>query len=182
MGLNWVATYCPGASYILKTDSDMFINTEYLITSLLKPDQPPRFNYFTGYLIANDPPIRNIKKKRYVSPEEYPADKYPVFCSGTGYVFSAGLASKIVKVSPAIRWLHIEDAYVGLCLEHLGVQPVAPPKETDFNVRKVTYTDCGYNQLVSSHGFRPGEIISFWNRLQQNKHSCVLVGTDNPPS
>ncbi|KAK7888860.1 hypothetical protein WMY93_024420 [Mugilogobius chulae] len=42
MGMNWVATHCPQVSYVMKTDSDMFVNTEYLIQKLLKPELPPK--------------------------------------------------------------------------------------------------------------------------------------------
>lgn len=173
MGLNWVATHCPGASYVMKTDSDMFINTEYLVNVLLKPDQPPRLNYFTGFLMRNARPIRDSNNKWYASPQDYPEDTYPVFCSGTGYVFSADLTSKIVKISLVVRWLHLEDVYIALCLQRLGLQPVAPPRGSDFSNWRVAYTDCRYNQLVTSHGVWPGEIIAFWNQLQQNKHNCT---------
>ncbi|XP_068099322.1 beta-1,3-galactosyltransferase 2-like isoform X2 [Hyperolius riggenbachi] len=172
MGLHWASTYCPKATYIMKTDSDMFVNTEYLIKSVLKPDQPPRKDFFTGYLMINASPIRNLDSKWYVTPEEYPELSYPPFCSGTGYVFSGDLPSKIVRISPNIRWLHLEDVYIGLCLNRLGVEPVAPPRDSDFNPWRVGYSDCGYNHIVTSHQLRPGEIIYYWNRVQQNKHNC----------
>ncbi|CAI9611522.1 unnamed protein product [Staurois parvus] len=172
-GFNWISTYCPNASYVMKTDSDMFVNTEHLVYRVLKPDEPPRVNYFTGYMMINGTPIRNLDSKWYVPPEEYPEDSYPLFCSGTGYAFSGDLATKIVKVSPAIRWIHLEDAFVGLCLDKLGVLPEAPPKDTDFNPWKVVYSDCEYSKIVTSHEFSPGEMIYYWNQLQQNKQKCV---------
>ncbi|XP_071984057.1 beta-1,3-galactosyltransferase 2-like [Engystomops pustulosus] len=172
MGLNWITTYCPHALYIMKTDSDMFVNPEYLVNELLKPNQPPKTNYFTGYLMLNGSPIRNLDSKWYVSPEVYPEEKYPPFCSGTGYVLSGDLSHKIVKVSTSIRWIHLEDVFIGLCLYKVGVQPVAPPKNSDFNSWRVMYSDCGYHRLVTSHGVSPGEILHYWNRLQSNKHRC----------
>ncbi|KAM4722862.1 beta-1,3-galactosyltransferase 2-like [Rhinophrynus dorsalis] len=173
MGMNWVATYCPHVSYVMKTDSDMFVNTEYLIQKLLKPDLPPRTNYFTGYLMKGLSPIRNKDSKWYMSPDLYPGNMYPLFCSGTGYVFSGDLAKKIFKVSLSFRHLHLEDVYVGLCLAKLGVQPVAPPKQSDFNHWRIPYSDCLYNQIITSHQFQPSELIIYWNQLQQNKHACA---------
>ncbi|XP_068098395.1 beta-1,3-galactosyltransferase 2-like [Hyperolius riggenbachi] len=172
MGLHWVATYCPKASYVMKTDSDMFVNTEYLIKTVLKPDQPRRQNYFTGDLMVGFAPYRDKGIKWYVSPEEYPEESYPLFCSGTGYVFSADLACKIVMISPTVRWLYLEDVFVGLCLKKLGMEPVAPPKDSDFNHGNVEYSDCKYNQIVTAHELSPEEIIHCWNKLQQNKHTC----------
>lgn len=173
MGLHWVAKYCPQASYIMKTDSDMFVNTEYLVHTLLKPDQPPRKNYFTGYLMRGYAPNRNKESKWYMSPDLYPGEEYPLFCSGTGYVFSGDLAEKILNISASIRLLHLEDVFVGICLDKLEIPPVPPPKDSDFNHWKVSYSHCVYNQLVTSHQFEPQELISYWNNLQQNKHTCI---------
>ncbi|KAE8611054.1 hypothetical protein XENTR_v10012319 [Xenopus tropicalis] len=172
MGMHWIATFCPNVSYIMKTDSDMFVNTEHLIYRLLKPDAAPQTNYFTGYFMKGYAPNRNKNSKWYMPPELYPGDLYPPFCSGTGYVFSGDLAEKIYKVSLSIPRLHLEDVYIGVCLEKLGIKPVPPPKESYFNIWRVYYSDCVYNQIVTSHQFQPSELLKYWNQLQQNRHVC----------
>ncbi|NP_001088013.1 uncharacterized protein LOC494704 [Xenopus laevis] len=172
MGMNWVATYCPKVLYVMKTDSDMFVNTEYLIHKLLKPDLPPRTNYFTGYLMRGYAPNRNKDSKWYMPQDLYPSERYPVFCSGTGYVLSGDLAEKIFKVSLSIRRLHLEDVYVGICLAKLRIDPVPPPNEFVFNHWRVSYSSCKYSHLITSHQFQPGELIKYWNHLQQNKHNA----------
>ncbi|NP_001087567.1 Beta-1,3-galactosyltransferase 2 like S homeolog [Xenopus laevis] len=172
MGMNWVATYCPKVLYVMKTDSDMFVNTEYLIHKLLKPDLPPRTNYFTGYLMRGYAPNRNKDSKWYMPQDLYPSERYPVFCSGTGYVFSGDLAEKIFKVSLSIRRLHLEDVYVGICLAKLRIDPAPPPNEFVFNHWRVSYSSCKYSHLITSHQFQPGELIKYWNHLQQNKHNA----------
>ncbi|KAG5850633.1 beta-1,3-galactosyltransferase 2 [Anguilla rostrata] len=174
MGMNWVAKHCPHAHYIMKTDSDMFVNTEYLIQKLLKPDLPPRQNYFTGYLMRGYAPNRNKESKWYMPPEMYPSERYPIFCSGTGYVFSGDLAEKIYKASLSIRRLHLEDVYVGICLAKLRIDPVPPPNEFVFNHWRVSYSSCKYSHLITSHQFQPNELIKYWNHLQSNKHNpCI---------
>lgn len=173
MGLNWITTYCPHAVYVMKTDSDMFVNTQYLVNKVLRPDQVPKTNYFTGYLMLNGSPIRNLNSKWYASRHVYPEEKYPPFCSGTGYVFSGDLAHKIIKISPSIRWLHLEDVFIGCCLDKLGVLPVAPPKHSDFNNWRVQYSDCRYHNIVTSHGVSPGDIRHYWNRLQNTTDLCA---------
>ncbi|OCT85324.1 beta-1,3-galactosyltransferase 2 [Xenopus laevis] len=172
MGMHWITTFCPKVAYVMKTDSDMFVNTEHLIYGLLKPEIAPQTNYFTGYFMKGYAPNRNKKSKWYMSQELYPGDLYPPFCSGTGYVFSGDLAEKIYKVSLSIPRLHLEDVYIGVCLAKLGIKPVPPPKESDFNIWRVYYSDCVYNQIVTSHQFQPTELLKYWNQLQQNKHAC----------
>ncbi|XP_053717261.1 beta-1,3-galactosyltransferase 2 [Synchiropus splendidus] len=179
MGLNWVATFCPHASYVMKTDSDMFVNTEYLIQKLLKPDVPPRRRYFTGYLMRGYAPNRNKDSKWYMPPELYPSERYPIFCSGTGYVFSGDMAELIYQASTGIRRLHLEDVYVGICLAKLRIDPVPPPNEFLFNHWRVSYSSCKYSHLITSHQFQPNELIKYWNHLQSNKHNaCINAAKD----
>ncbi|XP_028818115.1 beta-1,3-galactosyltransferase 2 [Denticeps clupeoides] len=174
MGMNWVATYCPGVRYVMKTDSDMFVNTEYLIQKLLKPGLPPRQNYFTGYLMRGYAPNRNKDSKWYMPSELYSSERYPIFCSGTGYVFSGDLAEKIYQASLGIRRLHLEDVYVGICLAKLRVDPEPPPNEFLFNHWRVSYSSCKYSHLITSHQFQPNELIKYWSHLQSNKHNACL--------
>ncbi|KAK1327976.1 hypothetical protein QTO34_012398 [Cnephaeus nilssonii] len=151
MGMNWVATYCPHTPH----------------------------NYFTGYLMRGYAPNRNKDSKWYMPPDLYPSERYPVFCSGTGYVFSGDLAEKIFKVSLSIRRLHLEDVYVGICLAKLRIDPVPPPNEFVFNHWRVSYSSCKYSHLITSHQFQPSELIKYWNHLQQNKHNaCAGAAKD----
>ncbi|XP_068176298.1 beta-1,3-galactosyltransferase 2 [Antennarius striatus] len=179
MGLNWVATHCPHAAYVMKTDSDMFVNTEYLLQKLLKPELPPRQGYFTGYLMRGYAPNRNKDSKWYMSPELYPSERYPTFCSGTGYVFSGDMAGRIYRASLGIRRLHLEDVYVGICLAKLRIDPAPPPNEFLFNHWRVSYSSCKYSHLITSHQFQPNELIKYWNHLQSNKHNaCANAAKD----
>ncbi|CAL8307373.1 unnamed protein product [Lota lota] len=179
MGMNWVAAHCPHAHYVMKTDSDMFVNTEYLIQKLLKPELPPRQRYFTGYLMRGYAPNRNKDSKWYMPPELYPSERYPIFCSGTGYVFSGDMAELIYQASLSIRRLHLEDVYVGICLAKLRVDPVPPPNEFLFNHWRVSYSSCKYSHLITSHQFQPNELIKYWNHLQSNKaNACVNMAKE----
>ncbi|KAI5103784.1 beta-1,3-galactosyltransferase 2 [Silurus meridionalis] len=175
MGMHWVSRFCPKAKYIMKADSDMFVNTEYLVEKLLKSNIPTKM-YFTGYLMRGYKPNRNKNSKWYMSSELYPSESYPTFCSGTGYVFSADMAERIYNTSLSIRRLHLEDVYVGLCLAKLNIEPILPPNEFLFNHWKVSYSSCKYSQLITSHEFRPSELIKYWQHLQMNKdNACKLA-------
>ncbi|XP_039999817.1 beta-1,3-galactosyltransferase 2-like [Xiphias gladius] len=174
MGMNWVAMHCPRASYVMKTDSDMFVNTEYLIYKLLRPELKPKMNYFTGNNMRGFAPNRNKNSKWYMPPELYPNEKYPTFCSGTGYVFSGDLARKIYHASLSIHQLHLEDVYVGICLAKLQIEPTPPPNEFLFNHWRVSYSSCKYSHLITSHGFHPNELLKYWHHLQSNKHNACI--------
>ncbi|XP_042353572.1 beta-1,3-galactosyltransferase 2-like [Plectropomus leopardus] len=174
MGMNWVGMHCPQASYVMKTDSDMFVNTEYLIYKLLRPELQPKKNYFTGNNMRGFAPNRNKNSKWYMPPELYPGEKYPTFCSGTGYVFSGDLARKIYCASLRISRLHLEDVYVGICLAELRIEPTPPPNEFLFNHWRVSYSSCKYSHLITSHGFHPNELLKYWHHLQSNKRNACI--------
>lgn len=145
----------------MKTDRDVFVNIIYPIEKLLRPLSPPPQNYFTGCLMKRHKPIQNKKSKWYISEEEYVGDKYHSFCSGTGYVFSGDLASKIVNASLMIKYIHLEDVYVGLCLKVKGRQTVPPSSCSLFNIYKVTFSPCLYNNIITSHHIPTNEHILY---------------------
>ncbi|XP_063068550.1 beta-1,3-galactosyltransferase 1-like [Engraulis encrasicolus] len=154
MGMRWVATYCSQARYVMKTDSDIFVNMDNLIYSLLRPGSKPRRRYFTGYVI-NGSPIRDMRSKWFMPRELYPESKYPPFCSGTGYVFSADVAELIYQTSLHTRLLHLEDVYVGLCLRKLAIHPF---QNSGFNHWKMAYSLCRYRRVITVHQIPPDEM------------------------
>ncbi|XP_055493659.1 beta-1,3-galactosyltransferase 1 [Leucoraja erinacea] len=166
MGLKWVATFCSKAKYVMKTDSDIFVNMDNLIYKLLKPNTKPRRRYFTGYVI-NGGPIRDVRSKWYMSRDVYPDNNYPPFCSGTGYVFSTDVAEAIYKTSLHTRILHLEDVYVGLCLRKLGIHPF---QNSGFNHWKVSYSLCRYRRVITVHQISPEEMQRIWNEMASKKH------------
>ncbi|XP_063263781.1 beta-1,3-galactosyltransferase 2-like [Prinia subflava] len=171
MGMRWVASYCNGTRFAMKTDTDVFVNTMYLIEKLLRPLPPPTQNYFTGHLMKGHSPIRHKASKWYISEEEFPGNRYHPFCSGTGYVFSGDLAAKIVNASLTIEYIHLEDVYVGFCLHAKGVE-IVPPRSSLFNIHKVPFSPCTYNKIITSHHIQPHEQILYWETLQEKNHTC----------
>ncbi|XDA72613.1 hypothetical protein R6Z07F_002893 [Ovis aries] len=176
MGMRWVATFCSKAKYVMKTDSDIFVNMDNLIYKLLKPSTKPRRRYFTGYVI-NGGPIRDVRSKWYMPRDLYPDSNYPPFCSGTGYIFSADVAELIYKTSLHTRLLHLEDVYVGLCLRKLGIHPF---QNSGFNHWKMAYSLCRYRRVITVHQISPEEMHRIWNDMSSKKHlrSASLGATD----
>lgn len=166
MGMRWVSSFCPNAQYIMKTDSDIFVNMDNLVFNLLKPNTKPRHRFFTGRVI-NGGPIRDVHSKWFMSRELYPESRYPAFCSGTGYVFSGDMAELLYKTSLHTRLLHLEDVYVGLCLRKLGIQPF---QNNGFNHWKMTYSLCRYRKVLTVHQISPEEILRIWNDMSNKKH------------
>ncbi|CAO2597203.1 Beta-1,3-galactosyltransferase 1 [Lemmus lemmus] len=146
------------AKYVMKTDSDIFVNMDNLIYKLLKPSTKPR---------RSGGPIRDVRSKWYMPRDLYPDSNYPPFCSGTGYIFSADVAELIYKTSLHTRLLHLEDVYVGLCLRKLGIHPF---QNSGFNHWKMAYSLCRYRRVITVHQISPEEMHRIWNDMSSKKH------------
>lgn len=166
MGIEWAHKFCPQSSFVMKTDSDMFVNTYYLTELLLKKNRYTRF--FTGFLKLNERPIRLIISKWYVSKEEYPANTYPPFCSGTGYVFSTDVASKVYNISEDVLFVKLEDVFIGLCLAELNIKLEQLHSKQTFFPDRLEFSPCRFKKIVTSHYVKPHELLIYWNALERS--------------
>ncbi|XP_036417004.1 beta-1,3-galactosyltransferase 2-like [Colossoma macropomum] len=165
--MDWLATHCPQASYAMKIDSDMFLNLENLMSLLLRSDTPKE-NYMTGKVMWNIPVIRDKNSKWYVPMELYAEDYYPTYLLGMGYVFSNDLSEKIVEVSKEIKPFNIEDAYVGACLERIGISPSTPPNPSQFkDYFSGNYKREEFASVITTILNSPQQLITFWQDLKR---------------
>ncbi|XP_060090212.1 beta-1,3-galactosyltransferase 5-like [Heteronotia binoei] len=164
MGIEWVHKYCPQSSFVMKTDSDVFVNPYYLTELLLKKNRTIRF--FTGFLKLNEHPIRGTSSKWYVSNYEFPGNNYPPFCSGTGYVLSTDVANQVYNVSQNIPFIKLEDVFVGLCLAELNIIPEELHSKQTFFPDGVTFSVCRFKKIVTSHFVKPYDLLVYWNALE----------------
>ncbi|XP_012637241.3 beta-1,3-galactosyltransferase 5 [Microcebus murinus] len=167
MGMEWVHHFCPQATFVMKTDSDMFINVNYLAELLLKKNRTSRF--FTGHLKLNEFPIRNSFNKWFVSKYEYPWDKYPPFCSGTGYVFSGDVASRVFNVSESVPYIKLEDVFVGLCLEKLRIRLEELHSERTFFPEGLRFSTCRFRRVVACHFVKPQDLVNYWQAVESSR-------------
>lgn len=166
MGIEWIHHFCPQAAFVMKTDSDMFVNVHYLTELLLKKNRTTRF--FTGYLKMNEFPIRARSNKWFVSKYEYPWDKYPPFCSGTGYVFSGDVASQVYNVSESVPFIKLEDVFMGLCLAKLKIRLEELDSKQTFFPNGLSFSTCRFKKIVACHFIRPREMVNYWQALERS--------------
>lgn len=164
-GLKWGHGHCSNAKYIMKTDDDMFVNTEVL-PILLKA--APDINFMGGYCWGRKAPLRQTSSKWYVSVRQYRKPFYPPVCSGTGYVLSIDVVGKIVNVSRNIPFFYLEDVYIGFCVNKIGVLPVSL---AGFSYKFVPFVPCVYrNTVITSHHLTPEVLKYFWTKSR----TCAL--------
>lgn len=176
MMMNWLATHCPNASYTMKVDADIFVNVFYLIRRL---SSSPRQGYITGSVIGDGKPRRDSNSKWQITEELYPEDSFPPYVSGAGYVFSTDLAARISWASRFVRMIPLEDVYVGLCLNVLGVRPVYSRSlltlRNLFEIQNLKYDRCIFAKLVLVNGFNPSQLLHAWQDFSQGHTSCYIL-------
>ncbi|XP_028907343.1 UDP-GalNAc:beta-1,3-N-acetylgalactosaminyltransferase 1 [Ornithorhynchus anatinus] len=165
LAFRWVTEFCPNAKYIMKTDSDVFINTGNLVKFLLNTNSSE--NFFTGYPLINNFSYRGFYQKTYISYEEYPFKVFPPYCSGMGYVLSADLAPRIYEMMGHVKPIKFEDAYVGICLNILRVNIHIPEDTNLFFLYKISFNICKFRHLIAAHDFSANEMMRFWQELQR---------------
>ncbi|KAG8431557.1 hypothetical protein GDO86_018182 [Hymenochirus boettgeri] len=170
MGVEWVSKYCPTASYVMKIDSDMFLNVGFLIHTVLNPGVPLRKDYATGFIVANTAPNREKDSKFYVPLEIYPNDTYPPYFAGPGYVFTADVAQKVYDIAQTIQVIPNEDCFFGICLYHLNITPYTPVPGV-FNGHWIDYDRCLYNKLAIVHHYKNDKLREVWKDFWTKKNS-----------
>ncbi|KAF3686785.1 Beta-1,3-galactosyltransferase 2 [Channa argus] len=167
--LEWLDSYCSEASYAMKIDSDMFLNVPNLINLLLNA---PKTNYMTGLVARGGAVLRDHTSKWYVPEELYPDSQYPRYALGLGYIVSLDLPKKLVKASKHIKALYIEDVYLGLCMQYLGIPPTDPPHWDYFHVFPVTYSRCAYSRLIATTTFKNYDRMWIWQDFTKPGKYC----------
>ncbi|XP_064929524.1 UDP-GalNAc:beta-1,3-N-acetylgalactosaminyltransferase 1 [Columba livia] len=171
MGFRWVTEFCSNVRFLMKTDSDVFINTPNLVKSLLKLNSSK--NVFIGYPLVDNFAYRGFSKKTYISYDEYPFKTYPPYCSGMGYILDGKLALRIYELMSHVKPIKFEDVYVGICLNMLKVN-ISIPEDNKFFLYKIDFDICKYRHLVAVHGLTPSEIIRFWQDLSADTSVTCL--------
>ncbi|XP_053275653.1 beta-1,3-galactosyltransferase 2 [Pleuronectes platessa] len=169
--MDWLATFCPTAAYGMKIDSDMFLNIDNLVIMLSKPGIPQE-NYLTGMLMWNRPVVRSLDSKWYVPEEMYPDPSYPTYTLGMGYVFSNDLPRKYVDISISIKPFNIEDAYIGMCMKKLGLEPTSPPNPSQFKAYVGKYDRCEFSQIITYILGSAEQLINYWTDLKRPEPPC----------
>ncbi|XP_033748121.1 beta-1,3-galactosyltransferase 1-like [Pecten maximus] len=165
--LRWAMSYCNSAKYVLKADDDMFINVPYLI-GVLKHKHIT--NSVIGMLIQGARPIHNPASKWHTPQELYKEAVYPPYLSGTAYVISGDIVSKLFHASQMTPLFWLEDVYItGLCRRKIGANAVA---DYGFTYSHRSPTGCAYQHIITGHDNTLEEIEKIWRELQDPNMKC----------
>ncbi|XP_061185755.1 beta-1,3-galactosyltransferase 1-like [Saccostrea echinata] len=160
MAFKWASTTCKQAKFVMKADDDMYVNLD-AVKHVVSVHGSSLQVAVGGACHMSARPIRDKKSKWYASMLSYPKNTYPGYCSGTGYVTSMNVASKIYEASKHVPFFHLEDVYVALCIKKLGYKL---KRIAGFNSGRIP-PGCAYKtkNVVTSHNLGLPLIRKMWN-------------------
>ncbi|XP_052081856.1 beta-1,3-galactosyltransferase 5-like [Mytilus californianus] len=160
MGYQWATKYCKNAQFVMKTDDDMYVHIPGL-TRVINENSKVLQSAVGGNCKQSARPIRNSRSKWYASLKSYPQKTYPGFCSGTGYITSLNVVTKVIEISKDVPFFHLEDVYVSLCIKQLGLKL----HYIDGFMRTFGLCHNEYNTLVTVHHVSVNTMRRMWETL-----------------
>lgn len=166
MGLEWAVKYCD-FDFLLKADDDVFINTFKLIDYLRKPQTPKRQLYL-GNVAKRSQTKRDGKWT--LSYEEYEREILPKFCVGPAYVLSMDLVRQFVNIFDPRKPLKLEDVYMGMLAERVGVTPRRHPGFMTDISRQCLHI----SKLIVMHEASVDCIVELFNKALEERFRQVM--------
>ncbi|XP_052395833.1 beta-1,3-galactosyltransferase 1 [Carassius gibelio] len=169
--MEWLSRNCQQASFAVKVDADVLLNMNNLM-NMLESLNPVPANYMTGLVWYASPVIRNPFNKFFLPYSVYSRSTYPPYPLGMCYIISLDLPQKFIQESKHIKPIYLEDAYLGMCLEKLGIVPSRPPNIGQFVVTKPQYNRCYYSGLIAVLTDNTNQMTSFWTDVHSTSNPC----------
>jgi len=114
--------------------------------------------------------IINFLLHRYTPKYMYSEKTYPNYLSGTGYVMSMNVASKLYQAALVTPLLHLEDVYItGLCAKRARVRPV---NHSGFSYIPRKMDPCVLRNSITTHKVNASNMHMIWVKMNDTSISC----------
>lgn len=168
--LEWADAYCPRAPRLLKTDDDMFINVPRLLQFAAAPRRANASRTVWGKVRRKTLPVRTVKSKYYLSPQQFPARVLPDFATGPAYLLTADAVRPLLLEAPAQPYVRLEDVFVtGVLATRLGLRRQHTP---EFYNMKMSSQPCVVQRGFAIHMVRYHEQFDLWRKLLDGRSKC----------
>ncbi|KAL8218785.1 hypothetical protein R6Q57_022158 [Mikania cordata] len=155
------------AKYVMKTDDDAFVRVDEILASLKRVNVSHGLLY--GLINSDSQPHRNPDSKWYISPKEWPEEKYPPWAHGPGYVVSHDIAKAINNKHKKghLKMFKLEDVAMGIWIADLKKNGL----EVRYEKEERVYNEGCKDGYVVAHYQGPREMLCLWQKLQEDKRA-----------
>eukprot|EP00658_Telonema_sp_P-2_P040188 TRINITY_DN28748_c0_g1_i1.p3 TRINITY_DN28748_c0_g1~~TRINITY_DN28748_c0_g1_i1.p3 ORF type:complete len:121 (+),score=9.16 TRINITY_DN28748_c0_g1_i1:538-900(+) len=101
-GLRWASKHCESAKYVMKVDTDIWLNLPHWRRLMFGADWHRLQSVVFGHCRRQPTVIRLPLHKYAVSTKVVPALHHPSFCRGPSYAMSSTLAAQIANATPSL--------------------------------------------------------------------------------
>ncbi|KAG7272967.1 hypothetical protein CRUP_021472 [Coryphaenoides rupestris] len=181
---DWFQEHCSTAAFVFKGDDDVLVRTnvlldylqhrwdEHLIWCSMTNHSDQSLDLFVGDVIYNARPNREPDTKYYI-PEGFYNGVYPPYAGGGGVVYSGSLVLRLKEVSERLQMFPIDDVYLGMCLNRLGLSPSHHPGFLTFDLPQYQRTKpCSYRSVLLVHKRTPKQMLVLWRTLHGLPGNC----------
>jgi hypothetical protein len=180
--LKWVSTYCPHATFVLKTDDDIFVNMFTLLRHLHSvAEVEGKHKHLLLCLVWDGMPVRR-EGKWGVSERELKADFYPVYCSGSAFVMTTDVVVSMHEASYAVPFFWVDDFYVtGLLtmrVPDLDRRQFVSAYNIFGSEFEATFTGSSWYRHIFAHLFQLNSIIPVWDKVVDSNRRLIRDETD----
>lgn len=157
------------AKYLMKTDDDAFVRVDEIHSSVKQLNVSHGLLY--GRINSDSGPHRNPESKWYISPEEWPEEKYPPWAHGPGYVVSQDIAKEINSwyEKSHLKMFKLEDVAMGIWIDEMKKGGLPVQYKTD---ERINSDGCNDGCIVA-HYQEPRHMLCMWEKLlRTNQATC----------
>jgi len=170
-GLEYGIKYCKDAAFIMKIDTDVFINFPKLQRVIETKGSTTEVmgNCRKDLVVLRQ--TDNIKEKKWVMTyDEYKQEVYPPYCEGPRYIIPMQVAKALVNVSPNVPFFRMEDTYIAMCL---AVTPYRVKNIPDFDkqihgVFKLQFNCTELANTTTSHSVNKNAMFKIFQQCHLN--------------
>ena len=177
-GLKWVSTFCGHATYVLKTDDDIFVNIFALLKYIHSTVEPSYGK--TNLILCNQwihmKVMRDKRSKWYIPKEDFSPDYFPPYCSGSAYLMSSDVTEKMYRLSLTTPFFWVDDYYItGLLVHKLNLTHRRYNSAYVLNPSVVLekFNSDKDHKYVFFHTHKLQMMFSFWTSVIANETKAV---------
>ncbi|XP_026991693.2 N-acetyllactosaminide beta-1,3-N-acetylglucosaminyltransferase 2 [Tachysurus fulvidraco] len=170
----WFSERCQNARFVFKGDDDVFLRTPAVLDYLWDQEKlhlkkhgrtKKMDDFLVGDIITSAVPLR-LATNKYFIPESFYKGLYPTYPGGGGVIYSGALVPRLLHMSRRVHLFPIDDVYMGMCLQRLGVSPINHPAflTFDFNAEEAK-APCAHHTILLVHKRSPIQMLRLWTEI-----------------